>query len=47
MQLRYTYEWKNLMGPEMTRIILSSVADRTDYGLSEEGTVGLSGLKGD
>lgn len=46
MQVRYAYEWKNLMGPEMTRIILSSVADRNDYGLCEERTVGLSGLKG-
>lgn len=46
MQLRHTCEWKNLMGPEMTRIILSSVADRSDYGLCEERTVGLSGLKG-
>lgn len=34
------------MGPEMARIILSSVADRTNYELCEERTVVLSGLKG-
>lgn len=33
MQLRYTYERTSVMGPEMTRIILSSVTDRSDYGL--------------
>lgn len=34
------------MGPEMTRIILGGVADRTNYGRSEERRVGLSELKG-
>lgn len=46
MQLRYSYEWKIPMGPEMTRIILGGVADRTNYGRCEERTVGLSELKG-
>lgn len=46
MQLRYSYEWKIPMGPEMTRIILGGVADRTNYGCCEERTVGLSELKG-
>lgn len=46
MQPRYSYEWEIPMGPEMTRIILGGIADRTNYGRCEERTVGLSELKG-